>query len=162
MVVIRELLAPDIDSFHAALDAVAQERRFLVFTVAPSIELLRRTIMLSLARGDPRLVAIDDGVVVGWCHVVSSRSDTMGHCGTLAMGLLPPYRGRGIGERLLLKTISAARARGITRIELGVFSDNQAAIKLYKRAGFIKEGLRRKAVQIDREYFDEIIMALLI
>lgn len=78
------------------------------------------------------------------------------------MGLLTAYRGRGIGQRLLLGTIAAARACGIARIELGVFPDNQAAISLYMLAGFICEGVRRKAVQIDGEYLDEITMALLL
>lgn len=162
MVVIRQLQAAEIDSFHAALNVVAQERRFLVFTAAPPIEILRSSVSLSLARGDPRFVAIDDGPVIGWCHVVASRSDTMGHCGTLAMGLLAPYRGRGIGGHLLMDTISAASARGITRIELGVFSENQVAIALYKKVGFIEEGTKRKAVRIDDEYRDEIMMALLL
>lgn len=160
MVFIRHLLSSDIESFQRALDAVAQERKFLTFTKAPSIELLRNSVRLSLARGEPRLVAIDDHVVVGWCHVAALRFNSMDHGATLALGLLPGYRRRGIGKLLLLETISAAKARGIAYIEMGVFSHNHAAIKLYKRVGFIEQLGTERAVQVGGERFDEITMTL--
>ncbi|WP_315757465.1 MULTISPECIES: GNAT family N-acetyltransferase [unclassified Bradyrhizobium] len=42
------------------------------------------------------------------------------HCGTLGIGLLPAHRGRGIGRALIRRTMDAALAVGLTRIELTV------------------------------------------
>jgi ribosomal protein S18 acetylase RimI-like enzyme len=46
------------------------------------------------------------------------------------MGLLPDYRGRGIGERLIRASIDAARAAGFERIVLSVYSRNGRAAAL--------------------------------
>ena len=77
------------------------------------------------------------------------------------MGLLPEYRGKGFGERLLRDTLAAAGTFGFTRIELGVFATNSRAIALYRKAGFVQEGIKRKFLLIDGVYIDEILMAFL-
>jgi ribosomal protein S18 acetylase RimI-like enzyme len=81
------------------------------------------------------------------------------HCGTLGIGLLPDFRGRGIGRRLMQQTIDAAF--GLTRIELTVREGNVNAIALYKSLGFETEGLHRNAVCIEGRYENLYSMALL-
>lgn len=46
------------------------------------------------------------------------------------MALLPDYRGHGVGSRLLAQALAAAGRKGLTRLELTVFTDNQTAIAL--------------------------------
>jgi ribosomal protein S18 acetylase RimI-like enzyme len=46
-------------------------------------------------------------------------------------------RRKGWGTRLLQEAIAAARKEGATGINLWVHKDNQAAIRLYKKQGFI-------------------------
>jgi len=77
------------------------------------------------------------------------------------MGLLPPYRGRGLGRRLLKKIVTAGWAFGLERIELQAYGSNTLAIALYERFGFVHEGRRRKARFLDGEYDDTVIMGLL-
>ena len=83
------------------------------------------------------------------------------HCGTLGVGLLPEFRGKGIGRQLMQRTIEAAFAFGLTRIELTVREGNANAIALYKSLGFEIEGLHRNAVCIDGQYENLYSMALL-
>lgn len=78
----------------------------------------------------------------------------------MGMGVLPAYRGAGLGRRLLADTLDAARAIGIERVELEVFASNTAAIALYRRMGFAVEGTKRRARKLDGEYDDDVIMAL--
>ena len=70
------------------------------------------------------------------------------------MGLLPEYRGKGLGRKLAERAISDARARGIERIELEVFASNTRAIQLYEKLGFAHEGVKRKGRKLDGAYED--------
>ena len=52
------------------------------------------------------------------------------------VGVLPPFRGRGIGRALLLKAFEDLRERGCDRVRLNVDSENTTgATRLYERAG---------------------------
>ena len=75
--------------------------------------------------------------------------------------MVPHARRQGIGTRLLEATIAKAWAKGLTRIELTVRTDNATARALYERMGFRIEGVKRRAFLIDGEYYDACAMALL-
>lgn len=49
----------------------------------------------------------------------------------------------------------------LNRIFLHVFATNTRAIRVYENAGLIREGLLRKAVYLDGNYVDVVIMAIL-
>ena len=53
-----------------------------------------------------------------------------------SLSVLPSYRGRGIGSRLLDELISQLAATGVHDLVLGVLPGNTAAIRLYQRYGF--------------------------
>ncbi|MGL5137056.1 MAG: GNAT family N-acetyltransferase, partial [Beijerinckiaceae bacterium] len=100
--------------------------------------------------------------VIGWCDVIPK--DHFGfhrHEGRLGMGIIATHRQKGVGSRLLSATLDAAFAFGLTRIELTVREANINAIALYKRCGFVVEGLQRHAVCIEGQYEDTLSMALL-
>jgi ribosomal protein S18 acetylase RimI-like enzyme len=78
------------------------------------------------------------------------------------MGLLPEYRGQGLGRQLLQACIDKARTKGITRITLEARADNSTAIALYTRMGFVHEALKPQALRFDGVYFDAVQMRLLL
>ena len=49
----------------------------------------------------------------------------------------------------------------LTRLELEVYADNEAAIRLYERFGFEHEGVLRRHAFRNGEYVDAIMMARL-
>jgi ribosomal protein S18 acetylase RimI-like enzyme len=156
------ITADHIAEFHQVLDAVAREQRFLAFLEAPPLEQLRLFALNSIQEGYPQFVVIVDGQLAGWCDVIpNSRRAVQAHCGTLGMGLLPQFRGQGIGRRLMQRTIGAALEFGLTRIELTVRETNLNAIALYKKFGFETEGLQRRAVRIDGRYENLLSMAFI-
>lgn len=57
-------------------------------------------------------------------------------CDIQTLVVAPTARGNGIGERLLVELLAAARARQCTVCHLEVRSDNEAAIALYEKHGF--------------------------
>lgn len=152
----------DVPSFHACLDAVARERRFLALTEAPPLEATTAFVAANLRGGVPQLVARRGDQVVGWCDIVPHWQPAWSHCGSVGMGLLSAFRGQGLGSRLLAGCLALAGQRGLTRIELDVRVDNAAGIRLYERLGFRREGVKARGMRVDGRYVDTLAMALLL
>jgi ribosomal protein S18 acetylase RimI-like enzyme len=150
-----------VAGFNAVVDIVARERRYIGFVEGPSLESTRGFVRRILAGAGVQMLAVSrNDVVVGWCDIVRNPMEGFRHVGRLGMGLLPDYRGRGLGERLAVETIRAARLAGIERVELEVFASNERAVALYRRLGFVTEGIKRRARKLDGEYDDNVFMAL--
>jgi ribosomal protein S18 acetylase RimI-like enzyme len=150
-----------IPGFHTAVDFVAREKKYLTFLEAPPLEETTKFVLNSIKQKNPHFVVLSGGKVVGWCDVLRKTDRVVySHCGTLGIGLLPKFRGRGIGRQLMQTTIDAAWQYGMTRIELTVREHNANAIALYKKLGFQIEGLQRNAVRIDGQYQNVYAMAL--
>lgn len=149
------------EGLRLALDAVARERRYLAITAAPPREEALAFYRNIVANDLCQFVAVQDGIVIGWCDILPIRGEACTHIGVLGMGLVSHARHLGIGTRLLDATISKAWAKGLSRIALTVRADNANAKALYERFGFVSEGLLRRAFRIDGEFFDCYAMALL-
>lgn len=52
------------------------------------------------------------------------------------MGVVPEFRGRGLGSHILWSGLKYLAGRGLQTVELTVDCQNEAACSLYKRAGF--------------------------
>jgi ribosomal protein S18 acetylase RimI-like enzyme len=150
-----------LTGFHAAVDKIAKERRYLAMLEAPSFTRTRRVVLDSLKAGAVHVVAVVDGEVIGWCDLRPKTAPTLRHSAVLGMGIVAAYRRRGIGSRMLATTLELAWARGIRRAELNVRSDNAPAIALYRRFGFVEEGTCRNYIHIDGVDYDALLMARL-
>lgn len=113
---IRAIAPEDAEGFHACLDLVAREGKYLALLEAPPLEDVRLFVRSNVERGIPQVVALDRLRVVGWCDIVPGWHHALRHCGTLGMGLLPEYRGRGIGKSLFQECLRLAAQTGISRV----------------------------------------------
>lgn len=156
---IRPITLNDASAFHAVLDAVARERRYLRLVEAPPLERTLNFVAANLKNGNPQFLALDEDAVVGWCDICRIGDLGSEHCGSLGMGMVESHRGMGIGTNLLMATLNAAREH-FDRVELEVYASNTAAIALYQKAGFTHEGRRRKALKRDGVYDDILMMGL--
>jgi RimJ/RimL family protein N-acetyltransferase len=155
-------IAPEhIESYRRALDTVARERKYLTLLEAFPLPQTRDFVFGLMKKGDPIFVALANGEVVGWCDIQRHPFPAHSHRGTLGMGLVPAYRGRGVGARLINQTLKQAFATAFVRVELSVRADNLRAARLYEKLGFVREGVLRDAVFVDGEYHDAIAMALI-
>lgn len=151
-----------LPSFRQALDAVAREGRYLVLLEAPPLTAIQQFLLDIVTNGGAQVLALEAGDrVVGWCDIARHPRDGYRHVGTLGMGLIPSHRGRGIGARLAQAAIDRARQNGIARIELEVLGSNAPARSLYRRLGFVEEGVKRRSRFIDGVYDDNVLMALI-
>lgn len=74
----------------------------------------------------------------------------------------PAYRGNGHGtEAIGLLLDFAFKDLNLQRVYLHVFKDNETALRSYKKIGFVREGLLRKAAHINGAYIDVVIMGIL-
>ena len=152
---------PHFEGLYRAIDAVARERRYLALVEAPPIEESFGFYHNIVTNDLCQFVAIQDGTVVGWCDVLPVYGHARAHVGILGMGVVAHARGIGIGTQLLAATLAKAGQKGISRVELSVRADNPSAKALYERFGFVVEGVSRRAVRVDGEFFDCLAMALL-
>lgn len=87
--------------------------------------------------GDHCLVAEVNGKVVSaaWCRIMEDYGHIDNDTPSLAISLLPAYRGRGIGTRLLKELLLLLRDNGYLRASLSVQKENPA-LCLYQQMGF--------------------------
>ena len=148
-----------VEGFRRTFDAVARERRFLAVLEAPPLDEVRQYVQDAIDADDPMAVALGEDAVVGWCDIRRYRQATRRHRGALGMGVIPAWRQRGVGSRLLGAVLELACARGFARVDLDVYADNAPAIRLYEKFGFTHEGFQRDAFRIDGRSFYAIAMA---
>jgi L-phenylalanine/L-methionine N-acetyltransferase len=78
------------------------------------------------------------------------------------MAVHDDHRGQGIGSALMEAAVDLAdNGLNILRIELEVYTDNEAALRLYKKFGFAIEGTLVRNTFRAGQYVDAYVMARL-
>ncbi|AUM96945.1 TPA: GNAT family N-acetyltransferase [Clostridium botulinum] len=118
----------------------------------------------SLDHNDHLLVAEikeeDEKKIVGVIGLNVNSNPRTRHTASLGMMVHKAYQGTGIGKKLMSEILDLAdNWLMLVRIELGVFTDNEKAIKLYEKFGFKIEGTKKYAAIKNGRYADEYIMA---
>ncbi|HSU74104.1 MAG TPA: ribosomal protein S18-alanine N-acetyltransferase [Terrabacter sp.] len=102
------------------------------------------------------VVATADGTITGYAglDVAGEVADVM----TIAVA--PAHRGSGVGRVLLAELVRRATERAVDAVLLEVRADNDAARRLYDRAGFEVISVRRRYYQPGD--VDALVMRLLL
>jgi RimJ/RimL family protein N-acetyltransferase len=145
-------------SFHEALSIVAQERIYIEMIEAPPLEKISKFQSELIAKNGPTYFAINNDRVVGWCDIFPATNPRLSHRGGLGMGVIPEFRGQGLGSQLVSAVLAHAKTFGLEKVELHVYTTNVAAIALYKKFGFVEEGLIKNYRKLDGQYFDCLAM----
>ncbi len=106
-------------------------------------------------------ILVESATAVGMCKLVQQQHRNS-HCiyvGGLAIH--PNYTSKGFGNKLIQEIILFAKNKNKKRIELTVASTNINAINLYKKNGFVQEGILKYYTHLisENKYVDEIAMA---
>lgn len=108
------------------------------------------------------LVAELDGDVVGNAGIHPVAGVRRRHAAGIGIAVASVAQGRGVGSALMAALVDwADRWAQILRLELTVYADNVPAIALYRRFGFVEEGVHRAYALRDGVYVDTLAMARL-
>jgi RimJ/RimL family protein N-acetyltransferase len=165
VLLIREATAEDARAILDYIEGVSGESDFLSFgpgefelTEAEEENVLRR-----YRDADNQLYIlgfIDNGIVAA-LSFAAGRRPRVRHSGEFGLSVRTQYWGLGIGSLMLDTLIEWAReTRIVKKINLRVRTDNQRAIELYERKGFVVEGTIRREVLLGGKYFDHHWMGL--
>jgi L-phenylalanine/L-methionine N-acetyltransferase len=107
------------------------------------------------------LVACVEGEVVGMLSLhPASTSPRRKHAATIGMAVHDKWAGKGIGSALMQAAVELAdKWLNVTRLELTAYTDNEAAVRLYKKFGFVIEGTHKRHTFRDGELVDAYTMA---
>jgi len=155
-VTIRSAEESDLESMLDAYEAVAAEGRF-IGGETPVDRTGRRARWLGSLHDDSAasFVAEAEGAIVGVAGVTGAGPSELG------MLVVSGWRGRGVGNALLCACIAWARQAGSHKLTLQVWPHNTAAINLYLKHGFTREGyLHRHWRRRNGELWDAVIMGL--
>jgi RimJ/RimL family protein N-acetyltransferase len=174
LVVIREARVEDAKELIAHITAIAddpisevllwpgefqlsleQERQW----ITTSLEAEHSTVLVAEVTEDDRA----GNKIVGVLSCAGGEHRGNHHTTTLGITIHKDWRNQGIGRKLMEQAIAWAKGTGvIKRIQLGVTATNAAAIHLYEKLGFKKEGLRRRGMFKNGRFYDTWLMGLLV
>jgi RimJ/RimL family protein N-acetyltransferase len=166
---IRPAAPSDVEAVIALTEAVASEGRWIGRELPIDHDVTRTRFLAGVTEpGHLSLVAAVSE------PVVSEPDGTERVIGHLHLGVAPygvadlgmqiraEWRGQGVGRALMTAAVEWARAQpGVHKISLQVWPHNEAALGLYRSAGFEQEGyLHRHYRRRSGELWDAVIMGL--
>ena len=87
--------------------------------------------------------------------------DKLRHRAEFGISLLKEYWGLGLGRALTEACIQCAREAGYAQLELSVVADNERAIALYEKEGFVEYGRNPRGFLSRTSGFQELVYMLL-
>ena len=105
------------------------------------------------------IVALAGEEIVGSLTFDGGPRARLRHAGEFGISVLQAYAGVGLGKALIEYLIAWAERSGVVRkINLKVRVDNEPAIRLYERMGWVHEGRTTRDTLIDGQFNDCLMM----
>ena len=108
------------------------------------------------------IVALVDGVVAGTAGIEAVGAKyKLKHRAELGIAILKEYWGLGLGKALMEACIECAKEAGYTQLELNVVAENERAVALYKKMGFVEYGRNPRGFNSRVSGYQEVVYMLL-
>ncbi|MFT8352774.1 GNAT family N-acetyltransferase [Clostridium saccharoperbutylacetonicum] len=154
----------DAEKMLEYLKMTSEETHFMVrypeeikITTDKEIEIIKESLN---SKQDLMIAAFIDDELAGNVGLNCIRNHIkLRHRAAFGISIKEKYWNKRLGNILIKEVIEQAKQIGYEQIELGVFSDNEKAIALYKKYGFEVWGITKNAFKLkDGNYHDEINM----
>ena len=106
------------------------------------------------------LTETDNKRIIGSTSLKFNSHEALKHKAELGLTIHDDYQNMSIGTALLKQIINVAQTKKLKKIHLNVSAENDHAIHLYKKAGFVIEGTLQNESYVNRRYRDEHRMTL--
>ena len=172
---IRQLAAADMDAFMVHVEKQASENgrgstvRFALREPGKprDTDRLRTTILDGLGKpageaGWFRVwVAEEAAEIAGHVGLRAPGEPLSGHRAFADVGVLEPYRGRGIARRLYEAAIDWARGQPrLAWLDAEIFAHNEPALRLHRRVGFVETARIADQFRVDGAPIDDVRLSL--
>lgn len=104
------------------------------------------------------LVSEIDGAVMGTLSCSRGSRAANRHAAEFGVIVARAARGLGAGRAMITAAEVWGAENGVSRMTLGVFPNNQRALRLYESLGYIREGVERDGVMFPEGGVDVIRM----
>jgi len=168
MITYRNLKTEEAQEFWNLMNQLDYETKYMLYEPgerkekANNIAALESRIRSTLEGDDLLLVAEADNKLVGYISADKGFVNRIAHSAYIVVGILKEYSNRGIGTELFKRLDAWAQEKKMTRLELTVVCENEAAKHLYEKSGFEIEGIKRNSVFVDGRYLDEYYMGKIV
>jgi len=163
--VIREAVPDDAVPLLRYLDEVTGETDFL--SMGPGDfdwpEDKERQFIEDHRQADNKLLVVAeiDGRIAGLLGYTGDDRPRLRHTGEFGITIPRVCWGLGLGTALIQRMLAWARASGVVRkIGMRVRTDNERALRLYDRFGFIREGTITRYFAVAGRFYDAYLMGL--
>lgn len=110
-------------------------------------------------RPDCRLVARDEGGILGWAALSQvSRRQVYAGVTEVSVYVAASAWGKGIGKALLKGLVEQSEQNGIWTLQASIFPENQASMALHKAYGFREVGRRERIGKRDGRWRDTVLL----
>lgn len=128
----------------------------------PSIDRWRKRLAEPPEGSFNLLVCVDDEAVGQLGLFTLPQNPRRRHVGQIGMAIRDDWQGKGAGSTLMSAAMDLAdNWLNLSRLELEVYTDNEPAIRLYKKFGFVTEGTLYRFAYRDGQFVDVFAMARL-
>ena len=166
-VMLREAIVGDAPELVIYLQKIGAESDFLTFgpgelsvSVSDEESILEES---RTAKNKIMLLALVGSKVIGGLHFTGGARTRIQHTGEFGVSVLKNYWDQGIGTAMVQELIQWAKnSSEIRKLNLRVRSDNDRAVRVYEKLGFIQEGLITREFFIAGQFFNCIYMGLTI
>jgi RimJ/RimL family protein N-acetyltransferase len=107
------------------------------------------------------LVAENNNKIIGNIDLTGNRRKVMEHTAVIGMGILSQFRNSGLGTAFITAIINWSKANPILElIWLQVYSQNELALGLYRKMGFVENGVTPGFFKHKNRYYDNLTMSM--
>ncbi|WP_349947553.1 GNAT family protein [Lacrimispora sp. BS-2] len=164
-VIIRPIEAKDAESLWQMMSALDAETKFMMYEPnerKKNIDRIKSTINDAITEDNLFLAAEADHEIVGYISAQKGILRRVKHSAYIVVGIRASYQRQGIGTSFFKQLDKWANEKGVTRLQLTVMCNNDAAKHLYEKNGFTVEGIKKNSMIVDGTYVDEYYMAKLL
>jgi len=162
-ILIREVTLEDTEEVLKYMQKVNEETKNLSrepdefnLTFEQEYEFIKKVVK---SENEMMITAWDNDKLISVCGFHGSSLQRLRHRVSMGISVIKDYHNLGLGSILMNEIVSNAKKYNKKILELDVRIDNEAAIRIYEKVGFVKEGIKKGAFYVDGKYVDLLLMA---